>query len=112
MGIGLLMDMTVEENLILEKHGKPPFNSRGLINHKEIRRFAHSAIEEFNIKTAGPTALAKTLSGGNLQKVMIARELSGKASVIIAHKPTWGIDIGATEYIHQRMLKEAEKAGV
>jgi len=109
MGTGLLMDMTVEENLILEKHGKPPFNSRGLINHKEIRRFAHSAIEEFNIKTAGPTALAKTLSGGNLQKVMIARELSGKASVIIAHKPTWGIDIGATEYIHQRMLKEAEK---
>ena len=53
--------------------------------------------------------MAKTLSGGNLQKVMIARELSGEASVIIAHKPTWGIDIGAAEYIHQRMLREAEK---
>jgi len=109
MGTGILLDLTVEENLVLEKHGKPPFNSGGLINQKEIRRFADSAMEEFDIKSAGPTALAKTLSGGNLQKVMIARGLSGQASVIVAHKPTWGIDIGAAEYIHQRMLEEAEK---
>jgi ABC-type uncharacterized transport system ATPase subunit len=103
---GLLMDLTVEENLILECHVSPEFQRRGLLDFKKIRRFSEELIKAYGIKTAGPDAEAKSLSGGNLQKVMLARELAGKPAVLIASQPTRGLDVGATEYVHQRILEE------
>ncbi len=106
---GLLMDLTVEENLILENHVSPEFQRRGLLDFKRIQRFSEELIRAYGIKTDGPHAEAKSLSGGNLQKVMLARELAGKPAVVIASQPTRGLDVGATEYVHQRILEERER---
>jgi simple sugar transport system ATP-binding protein len=106
---GLMMDLSVEENLILESHVSPNFHNKGLINFKNIHHFSDVLIEEYNIKTAGRNAEAKSLSGGNLQKLILARELDGKPILVVASQPTRGLDVGAMEYIHQRMLEEKER---
>jgi simple sugar transport system ATP-binding protein len=106
---GLLMDLSVEENLILENHVSSGFHSRGLMNFKRIHQFSEDLIGVYGIKTAGRDAVTKSLSGGNLQKVMLARELAGKPAILVASQPTRGLDIGAMEYIHQRVLEERER---
>lgn len=106
---GLLMDLTVEENLILENHVSSEFQRRGLLDFKKIQQFSDERIKTYGIKTAGRDAEAKSLSGGNLQKVMLARELAGKPAVLIASQPTRGLDVGAMEYVHQRILDERER---
>jgi simple sugar transport system ATP-binding protein len=80
-----------------------------LLDFKNIQRFSENLIGAYDIKSAGPHAEAKSLSGGNLQKVMLARELAGKPAVVIASQPTRGLDVGATEYVHQRILEERER---
>ena len=75
---------------------------------KRIRRFSEDLIRAYGITTAGCDAATKSLSGGNLQKVMLARELAGNPAVVIASQPTRGLDVGAMEYIHQRILQERE----
>jgi len=110
---GLLMDLTVEENLILEKHLFPDFHRSAFINFTNVHIFSDKLISEYNIKTSGRDADTKSLSGGNLQKVIIARELSGKPVLVIASQPTRGLDVGAMEYVHTRILEAQEKgAGV
>ena len=110
---GLLMDLSVEENLILENHSSGDLQRYGLMRSKEIQQFSDDLIDRYNIKTAGRDAVTKSLSGGNLQKVMLARELAGEPSLIIASQPTRGLDVGAMEYIHQRLLQERERgAGI
>ena len=110
---GLLMDLSVEENLILENHSAAAFQTYGLMKSQKIHNFSDDLIKAYNIKTAGRDAITKSLSGGNLQKVMLARELAGEPSLIIASQPTRGLDVGAMEYIHQRLVKEREKgAGI
>jgi ABC-type uncharacterized transport system ATPase subunit len=109
MGTGLMMDLTVEENLILENHGSPGFCRWGLMNSGQIRRFSEELIRAYGIKTAGTDAVTKSLSGGNLQKVMVARELAGGPKAVVASQPTRGLDVGAMEYIHQRLLEERER---
>ena len=106
---GLMMDLSVEENLILENHISPNFHNKGLINFKNIHHFSDVLIKEYNIKTAGRNAEVKSLSGGNLQKLILARELDGKPILVVASQPTRGLDVGAMEYIHQRMLEEKER---
>lgn len=105
---GLMMDLSVEENLILERHPSPEFQHYGLMKSKRIRRFCEDLIRAYGITTAGCDAATKSLSGGNLQKVMLARELAGNPAVVIASQPTRGLDVGAMEYIHQRILQERE----
>ena len=110
---GLLMDLSVEENLILENHSSADFQRYGLMKSKNIQQFSDDLIKGYDIKTAGRDAVTKSLSGGNLQKVMLARELAGEPSLIIASQPTRGLDVGAMEYIHQRILQERERgAGI
>jgi general nucleoside transport system ATP-binding protein len=110
---GLLMDLSVEENLILENHSSGDLQRYGLMRSKEIQQFSDDLIDRYNIKTAGRDAVTKSLSGGNLQKVMLARELAGEPHLIIASQPTRGLDVGAMEYIHQRLLQERERgAGI
>ena len=113
MDTGLLMDLSVEENLILEDHASAQFQAWGLMKSKRIHRYSDKLIDAYNIATAGRDAVTKSLSGGNLQKVMLARELAGRPRVVIACQPTRGLDVGAMEYIHQRLLQERERgAGV
>jgi ABC-type uncharacterized transport system ATPase subunit len=106
---GLMMDLSVEENMILENHVSPNFHNNGLINYKNIHHFSDVLIKKYNIKTAGRKAEVKSLSGGNLQKLILARELDGKPILVVASQPTRGLDVGAMEYIHQRMLEEKER---
>jgi simple sugar transport system ATP-binding protein len=113
IGTGLLMDLSVEENLILENHSSVAFQTCGLMKSQKIRHFSDELIKAYSIKTDGRDAITQSLSGGNLQKVMLARELAGEPSLIIASQPTRGLDVGAMEYIHQRLVKEREKgAGI
>ncbi|MCK4542445.1 MAG: ABC transporter ATP-binding protein [Spirochaetales bacterium] len=113
IGTGLFMDLSVKENMVLENHVQEPFSRRGLTNMKEIRSFASGCIENFQVKTDGMEAPVKSLSGGNLQKVILARELAGNPKIVVACQPTRGLDVGAMEYIHQVMLKQKERgAGV
>ena len=110
---GLLMDLSVEENMILEDHVSDEFQAWGLMKSKKIHTYSDELIGAYNIATAGRDAVTKSLSGGNLQKVMLARELAGRPSVVIASQPTRGLDVGAMEYIHQRILQERERgAGI
>ena len=110
---GLLMDLSVAENLILENHTSAAFQSYGLMKSQKIHHFCDRLIKAYNIKTAGRDAITRSLSGGNLQKVMLARELAGEPLLIIASQPTRGLDVGAMEYIHQRLVKESQRgAGI
>jgi ABC-type uncharacterized transport system ATPase subunit len=110
---GLMTDLSVEENLILERHGSKAFQTRGILNFRQIHQFSDRLIEGYRILTSSRDAAAKSLSGGNLQKVILARELDNKPKLVIAAQPTRGLDVGAMEYIHRRLLEEkARRAGV
>ncbi|MBA3871651.1 MAG: ABC transporter ATP-binding protein [Anaerolineae bacterium] len=107
---GVLGDLSVAENLALEQIND--FTQLGHLNHKHIQQSAQQLITDFQIK-AKPNDRVRTLSGGNIQKVILARTLSRKPAVVIAAQPTRGLDIGATEYVHQKLLEQkARGAGV
>ncbi|HAG22246.1 MAG: Nucleoside ABC transporter ATP-binding protein [Synergistales bacterium 53_16] len=108
MTTGLILDLTVEENLVLENHKN--FKKGWTIDYRSIRKYAEKLIRDFSIKTAGPKAIAKTLSGGNLQKIILARVLTASPRILVASQPTRGLDVGAAEYVHRRIL-EARDAG-
>lgn len=107
---GVVKDFTVAENLVLQDHGHKPFSWAGLVmNFRAIIRACITAIKSFEIKTPSPDVAIKNLSGGNIQKLILARELARQPQVLIAAQPTRGVDIGATEYIHHRLLEERAK---
>lgn len=107
---GLVMDFRVEENLVLGIHRREPFARRkNLINQDAIRKFAIESIENFEIATPSATQVSKTLSGGNLQKLILARELSLSPAFLIANQPTRGLDVGATEYVRRRLLEQKRR---
>jgi simple sugar transport system ATP-binding protein len=109
---GVIKEFTVAENLVLQDHGRPPFiRGRFFMNFRAITAACKKAILDYEIKTPGPETRIKNLSGGNIQKLVLARELSRNPRVLIAAQPTRGVDIGATEYIHRRLLAE-RKNGV
>lgn len=107
---GVVKDFTVAENLVLQDHGHRPFSWAGLVmNFRAILRACITAIKSYEIKTPSPDVAIKNLSGGNIQKLILARELARHPQVLIAAQPTRGVDIGATEYIHRRLLEERAK---
>ncbi len=101
---GLISDFSVQENLILGKHGNVPYSANAVINWKTVLEYSEDAIQNFNIATMGPGQRVKQLSGGNLQKVILARELSHEVKAVVASSPTRGLDIDATYYVYQRFL--------
>ncbi|MEJ2413409.1 MAG: ABC transporter ATP-binding protein [Anaerolineales bacterium] len=103
---GMIKDFTVAENLILRESHKKPYSNHGFLNLKAIAAQSEKLIRNFQIKTPSQDTLAKSLSGGNIQKVVVARELARKPRVIIAAQPTRGLDVGATEYVRERLLDE------
>lgn len=103
---GMIRDFSVAENLILREHAERPYARAGFFDFQAIASIAAQRINDFKVKTPSQETLAKNLSGGNIQKVILARELSRDPRVIVAAQPTRGLDIGATEYVHQRLLEE------
>ena len=107
---GVIKDFTVAENFVLQDHGRKPYvRGKIFMNFREIATACRRAIHDYEIKTPGIETPIKSLSGGNIQKVVLARELARNPQVLIAAQPTRGVDIGATEYIHHRLLEEREK---
>ncbi len=106
---GMIKDFTVAENMILREHHKEPFSRYGFLNLKNISSNADALIKKFHVKTPSQETLAKNLSGGNIQKVVLARELSRNPRAIIAAQPTRGLDIGATEYVRERLLEQRKQ---
>jgi ABC-type uncharacterized transport system ATPase subunit len=103
---GVIKEMSVEENLILEDHGRKPFARSIMMDFGAIETHCLELIDDFDIKTPSIHTPLRNLSGGNIQKLILARELSRKPSVLIAAQPTRGVDIGSTEYIHQRLIAQ------
>jgi ABC-type uncharacterized transport system ATPase subunit len=103
---GVIKEFTIAENVILREHQKPPFSRMGFLNLREISRYTDELIARFQVKTPSRETLAKNLSGGNMQKVVLARELSRHPRAIIAAQPTRGLDIGATEYVRGQLLAQ------
>jgi simple sugar transport system ATP-binding protein len=106
---GIIQSFTVAENEILRDHGQQPFARNGFQNLRVIGEYADKLIERFQIKTPSRDTRVKNLSGGNIQKVVLARELARKPRVLIAAQPTRGVDIGATEYVHSLLLEQREQ---
>jgi len=102
---GLVLDMSVEENLVLKGFDLSPFSRKGILQEGSIRQYATQVIESYAIKTPTPDTPVRYLSGGNQQKVVIAREIAVARFLLIAVQPTRGLDIGSTEYVHQILLK-------
>jgi simple sugar transport system ATP-binding protein len=96
----------VEENLILEDHGRRPFARGIFLNFGRIARHVDRLVDEFEIKTPSRSTPLRNLSGGNIQKLILARELAKQPSVLVAAQPTRGVDIGSTEYIHRRLVEQ------
>jgi len=108
---GMIKDFSVAENMVLREHQNRPYSRYGFLNLREIANNSAELIKKYQVKTPSRETLAKNLSGGNIQKVVIARELSRNPRVIVAAQPTRGLDIGATEYVRQQLI-EQRKTGV
>ncbi|MDD7043862.1 MAG: ABC transporter ATP-binding protein [Peptoniphilaceae bacterium] len=109
---GLILEYPIKDNLILEKVSEEPFSTKGRLNFSNIADNAKNLVEKFDIRPTNINELSGSLSGGNQQKVIIAREISNNPDVLIAAQPTRGLDVGAIEFIHQYLveLRNANKA--
>jgi simple sugar transport system ATP-binding protein len=106
---GSIGTFTVSENLLLIDHNAPAFRSQGLLDFAAIKRHSQALVDEYAVKTPTLDTPVRNLSGGNIQKLILARELSGTPTVLIASQPTRGVDIGAAEYIHRRLVEQREE---
>ena len=105
----LITGMNISENLVLREYGKPPFANHSIINKAAIRKNATEKMKQYQVRASGKSGidtLVKLLSGGNQQKLIIARELNDHAKVIVASQPTRGLDIGATEFVRQQLIDQ------
>jgi general nucleoside transport system ATP-binding protein len=105
---GLVLDFNLAENLVLHDYGREPFSKLGWINPRGWFRWARGLLQEFDVRGGGPTTRGGSLSGGNQQKVVIAREVARNPSVLIAAQPTRGLDVGAIEFVHRRLVEQRD----
>ena len=105
---GLVGNMSVAENLVLDHWNSEPYASRGLLQFGAIRDHALAAIDAYDIRTPGPETSAGSLSGGNQQKLVVAREFDKDNDLLVAAQPTRGVDVGSIEYIHKRIVEERD----
>ncbi len=105
---GLIATMTVAENYILDTYHREPYSRRGITNPKAIDERATSGVRDFDIRTPSIETLAGSLSGGNQQKVVVAREFSVPVKLVLAAQPTRGLDVGSIEYIHRRLVEQRD----
>ena len=107
---GLVLDFTLEQNLVLQKYREPRFQHNGFIDRGAVRQYAQQLIEQYDVRSGqGPVTIARSMSGGNQQKAIIAREVDRDLPLIVAVQPTRGLDVGAIEYIHSQLVAERDK---
>jgi len=107
---GLVLDYTLEDNLVLQRYFEPQFVKAGFLKRKSIRDYANKLIEQYDVRSGqGPITLARSMSGGNQQKAIIAREIDKDPQLLIAVQPTRGLDVGAIEYIHKQIVAQRDK---
>jgi general nucleoside transport system ATP-binding protein len=106
---GVVKDLTVEENMMIEDHGRAPYSRGIFLNFTKIADHTQEMINDFEIKTPSHQTPLRNLSGGNIQKLILARELCRRPRVLIAAQPTRGVDIGSTEYIHRRLVAQRQE---
>ena len=106
---GLVLDYTLEQNLVLQRYYEPAFQHGGFIRFDEVRKYADRLIEEYDIRSGqGPVTVARSMSGGNQQKAIVAREIDRELPLIVAVQPTRGLDVGAIEYIHKQLVAQRD----
>ena len=107
---GLVLDFTLEQNLVLQRFNEKRFQTHGFINRGAVREYAGQLIEQYDVRSGqGPVTIARSMSGGNQQKAIIAREVDREKPLIVAVQPTRGLDVGAIEYIHSQLVSERDR---
>ena len=106
---GLVLDYSLEQNMVLQRYFEDEFQTIGFIKDDDVRDYANRLIEQYDVRSGqGPITISRTMSGGNQQKAIIARELDRKHNLLIAVQPTRGLDVGAIEYIHSQIIKSRD----
>lgn len=105
---GLILEMMISENIALQTYYKEPHSKNGILNYSNITSYAKKLMEEFDVRAASEIVPAAALSGGNQQKAIIAREIDRDPDLLIVSQPTRGLDVGAIEYIHKRLIEERD----
>ena len=106
---GLILDYTLEENLVLQRYWQPEFQKHGFLRKGMIRQYAEKLIRQYDIRSGqGPVIIARSMSGGNQQKAIIAREVDKGPELLVAVQPTRGLDVGAIEYIHKQLIAQRD----
>ncbi len=103
-----MSSFSVEENLVLDMHESPAFAGRFGLDMAAIGANGVARVDEFDVRCEGPSAPASTLSGGNQQKVVLARELSRPLKLLVVAQPTRGLDVGSMEFVHKRIVRERD----
>ena len=107
---GMVLDFTLEQNMVLQRYFEPEFQDHGFIKFGAIREYTDGLIEKFDIRSGqGPVTKARSMSGGNQQKAIVARELDRNMPLVVAVQPTRGLDVGAIEYIHSQLVKQRDE---
>ena len=107
---GLVLDFTLEQNMVLQRFQEPQFEKAGFINNAAVREYADELIDKFDVRSGqGAVTVARSMSGGNQQKAIIAREIDRDKPLIVAVQPTRGLDVGAIECIHSQLVSERDK---
>ena len=106
---GLVLDFPMDQNMVLQTYYKKPYSNMGVLDFKAINKKAKELIEEFDVRTPSEKTLARALSGGNQQKAIIGREVDRNPDLLIAAQPTRGLDVGAIEFIHKRLIEQRDQ---
>ena len=106
---GLVLDDTLENNIVLQRYREPQFQKGGFIKRDAVRDYAEKIIEQYDVRSGqGPVTIARSMSGGNQQKAIIGREVDRDNPFLIAVQPTRGLDVGAIEYIHKQLVAQRD----
>ncbi len=107
---GLILDFTLEENMVLQRFREPQFEKGGFIRFDAVRDYAQRLIQQYDVRSGqGPVTKVRSMSGGNQQKAIIARELDREKPLVVAVQPTRGLDVGAIEYIHSQLVRQRDE---
>lgn len=110
---GLILDYSLEDNMVLQRYWEPAFQNKGFIKRDAVREYANKIIEQYDVRSGqGPITIARSMSGGNQQKAIVGREIDKEHKLLVAVQPTRGLDVGAIEYIHKQIIatRDAGKA--
>jgi ABC-type uncharacterized transport system ATPase subunit len=108
LNTGLILEYSIAENLILDRWYSRPYSGKIFLNKREMKRFAEEIVTNFDVRTPSLDIQVRYLSGGNLQRIVLGRELSKEHKLLIAHNPTQGLDVGAAEYVHKQLFKQKD----